>query len=306
MWQQGLSVAAIAQQLGGVSHKVVSTRVSRLRKRGWQLERRKAQGPPSPVAIGDRFGRLVVIASCATRTKHGFRQWECECDCGAAVVLSTNSLRTGHTTSCGCWNRERSAQQVRERSRTHGYASRSDRSPVYSVWATMIQRCTNPNASSWQWYGARGISVCDRWRFFENFLEDLGEPPTGTSIERVNNDGNYEPSNCRWATSTEQAANKRTSPKHLAPSVVAEIHHRYASGDVTQYELAEMFGVTQGAISYHVKQPTPALPRTHCPHGHPFDSDNTYEGKNGRRACRACNRVRAQATRAAARQLAPK
>ena len=107
------------------------------------------------------------------------------------------------------------AREQMSRQRTaHGH-SRSRKlgrtaSATYNIWAAMIQRCTNPKSRDWRLYGARGITVCERWRKFENFLADMGTKPDGLSIDRIDNDGNYEPGNCRWATALEQARNKRT------------------------------------------------------------------------------------------------
>jgi len=86
---------------------------------------------------------------------------------------------------------------------------RLSRSRVYEIWAGMLKRCDEPKHASYKYYGGRGISVCDRWRTFENFLADMGHPPDGTSLDRIDNDGNYEPTNCRWATAAVQAKNKR-------------------------------------------------------------------------------------------------
>lgn len=103
----------------------------------------------------------------------------------------------------------------------HGDGRKGARTPTYITWASMICRCTNPNARAFKWYGARGITVCDRWRSYANFLADMGpRPAPGLSLDRVNNDGNYEPGNCRWATWKEQAANKR--PRQRARQSLAE------------------------------------------------------------------------------------
>ena len=93
---------------------------------------------------------------------------------------------------------------------THGHASDDNRSPVYSAWANMVQRCTNPKSPRWKDWGGRGITICKRWLIFENFLRDMGERPKGMSLDRDDNDGNYGPKNCKWSTSKEQAAHRRS------------------------------------------------------------------------------------------------
>ena len=125
--------------------------------------------------------------------------WLCQCDCGKEVIVRGASLTTGNTKSCGCLT---TANAV-----THG-KSRTDE---YKAWGTMLQRCTNPRATGFDRWGGRGITVCERWRrSFENFLVDLGPKPSPQhSIDRINNDGNYEPGNCRWATKQEQIWNSR-------------------------------------------------------------------------------------------------
>jgi hypothetical protein len=149
---------------------------------------------------GQRFTRLLVL-SRADSDSNGNARWNCACDCGASTVSSGFTLRNGESKSCGCLTGEQAA----ERNYRHGMAG----GPEYLSWASMIQRCTNPKAIRYQRYGGRGISVCERWQTFNNFYADMGlRPSIGHTLERKDNDKNYEPSNCKWATKQEQNHNK--------------------------------------------------------------------------------------------------
>jgi hypothetical protein len=155
--------------------------------------------------LGQRFGRLLVVARAEKNLRGGAR-WRCLCDCGKTTVLLRQRLRTGHTQSCGCYQRE----QLGKRSRVHGRQG----SLTWRSWQNMITRCYNPNVAKFKYYGGRGITVCDRWREslgFVRFLADMGERPSfAHSIDRFPNiDGNYEPTNCRWATRSQQSKNRR-------------------------------------------------------------------------------------------------
>jgi hypothetical protein len=150
---------------------------------------------------GQKFGLLTVVAASERKT-HAGKLWQCQCDCGGQTVTTSLKLRSGHTTSCGCVQKARLAASHR----THG---RANKDRTYKSWKEMRRRCLNLNADQYKWYGGRGITICARWSDFENFVADMGERPSGTSLDRINPDGPYEPQNCRWATAKQQAETNR-------------------------------------------------------------------------------------------------
>lgn len=158
---------------------------------------------PKPQLIGQVFGRLTVIGE-AERSKHNHIQWYCECSCGKVTIVTTACLKTGNTISCGCYGDECRLVNAR----THGMR----RTKVYVTWCQMIARCLDQNSISYKNYGGRGISICDRWRQFNNFFADMGDRPfKNAQIDRIDNEGNYEPGNCKWSTPAENALNRRST-----------------------------------------------------------------------------------------------
>lgn len=183
---------------------------------------------------GRRFGRLLVIEE-----DRGWREPKIlvRCDCGVEKRVGKNHLRNGATRSCGCYMREVSVRA----NTTHGMSDTAE----HNIWLSMLQRCTNPRNNSYRHYGARGIGVCGRWTGqdgFRNFYEDMGPRPPGTSMDRVDPNGDYGPANCRWADKQTQSDNKRNSIPRIEQQT-ADAISRVSTSDKPSYTKAEVLSL---------------------------------------------------------------
>jgi hypothetical protein len=207
-----------------------------------------------PIAPGTRFARLTVLEYLEPKiTKSGRKdhRTRCVCDCGLKPIILERSIKAGVTKSCGCLSREVAIR----RSTTHG----KSHLPEYGVWEEIIQRCTNPNSKAYSDYGGRGIRICEQWRSFERFFENMGPRPKGYTIERLDNSRGYEPGNCVWATRKQQLRNTRRTINVTVLGVSGCLK------DVCQH-----FGINSSAVGRRLKRGwpladaviTPSVPRS--------------------------------------------
>jgi hypothetical protein len=181
---------------------------------------------------GQKFGRLTVV-SLDSVTKHRKAKWLCKCDCGKSHIVDGASISAGKTKSCGCLRREATIKRNIGLLKRHGMHG----TPEHYTWNSMRQRCENKNAPNFKRYGGRGISVCERWAEFENFLADMGERPDGLTLDRIDNNGDYTPENCRWATRSQQQRNRSNTCRLTLNGLTLDI-----------YEWAERTGIKRKTI----------------------------------------------------------
>lgn len=193
------------------------------------------RGKPRVDLSGKRFGRWTVLQEGEPRYSGKYRviYWICKCNCGTVKNVCGESLKSGDSISCGCFHNEVTASI----NMSHGMTG----SRVYRAWQNMLNRCRREKDEFWHCYGGKGITVCDRWKVFENFLEDMGEPPVGFSLDRIDSDGPYSPENCRWATMEEQGRNRTNN-----------VHFQFQGMSKTIAEWSGIVGIKRSTLSMRI------------------------------------------------------
>lgn len=205
---------------------------------GFSMKRRPNGGKPHPNSVdktGMVFGRLTVLERIMPAINHCYN-WKCKCQCGQTVIISSRKLsKNGGTESCGCLLKD-----IMHQRQTHGDST----SKEYKIWNQMKMRCENESDPAFQNYGGGGIRVCERWRnSYEAFLKDMGRCPDGLSIDRKDNNGNYEPSNCRWVTKKQQNRNRRDNCIFTVRGITG-----------CMSELSERFGIANRTAWYRIRK----------------------------------------------------
>jgi len=244
---------------------------------------------------GERFSRFTVISQSSRR-----KYFTCRCDCGTIKDVRGDHLKYGKTQSCGCLHKEQASARsavMHAANVKHGLSG----SRIYSVWRGILSRCENRKATHFHSYGGRGISVCERWHSFDNFLADMGIPDEGMTIDRINNDGNYEPGNCRWATRGEQSLNLRNTRLveiegvTYKAAILAKLAGMKTDSIVARAQkyatLAEVLSPGKYVFRDGLSMTPNSRTKTHCKHGHEYTKENTYWTPAGYRQCRACHAV---------------
>ena len=160
---------------------------------------------------GKKFNRLLVLSRAESNL--GRTRWNCLCDCGNVKIINGLRLKNESSRSCGCLQKEQQSERIKKSNTIHGHNIKGAQSRTHKSWVSMHHRCRGKNYTDYHRYGGRGIFVWERWSDFKNFLEDMGERPENKTLDRIDVDWNYEPSNCRWATLSEQQKNKRCHKK---------------------------------------------------------------------------------------------
>lgn len=186
--------------------------------------------------LGNTYGKLTVIGEGYMKKR---RQWECLCECGKIIHVNAYSLKSGNTKSCGCFR----SDYVANKNFVHGHARRGHKDKIYNLWTHIKDRCYNPKSEFYHCYGGRGITMDAKWReCFATFKNEVGIPPKDNMwIERINNDGNYEPGNCTWATIKEQGNNRRVN-----------VFIEYKGERKTMAQWSDVTGISTGTIRYRL------------------------------------------------------
>ena len=260
--------------------------------------------------IGQKFNRWIVLSNHAENKLY----LVCKCECGTVKDVRRSHVIYGNSKSCGCLHKELSSARSGNMHKAN-IKHAACNTPAYKSWCSMLQRCNNVKSTHYKRYGGRGIMVCNNWLQFENFLADMGQPPEKYTIERINNNGNYEKSNCKWASRLEQQSNRnvcRIISWNGVSNTIAEwsritgIHHNTITSRLNNnLQVDQIFsqdkqintkGLSLGATSSSLAR----LARTHCKYGHEYTPENTTQTAK-QRICKTCHREKVKRLNAAKR-----